>query len=149
MGKLTDLGASLIARCCRDLHRLDLSCNRSITSKGIDTILRGCPHLLELDVIGADFQAEDLQRLLPLSSTLLLFGFDSGSHSRSADDLKEGGIVACGGRTLLMHLNRGLLEPQGLREQHRQQQQQSKTLIEQAFERDNDSTTHNLSEAIA
>ena len=104
----------------------------------------------ELSVSGAVLPVQDLKHLLPLSSTLLLFRFDSGSFNfGSSNDVLHvrGALAASGGRTILTHFYKGLMEPAGLSDQHKQQQIQSKELLKQAGDRALDPSDHNEYEA--
>jgi hypothetical protein len=152
LGQLSDAGVAVIARCCPGLQLLDLDFNRKITTNGVAAILRGCPHMRELSVCGAVLHAQDLKLLLPLSSTLLLFRFDSGSfHFGSSHDIQHvrEALAASGGRPILTHFYRGLVEPPGLSEAHRQQQMQSKELVKQAGYRTVDPSVHNEYEELS
>jgi len=138
---LTDDGFAVIARCCPKLQSLNVSYHRRATVSGVKTILENCKHLRELYVTNVQIDASELETLVSLSSTLLLFGRFCGLGSNK-EDLRDA-IVASGGRILFLLEFAGLAELSGLPAHVSAKAAESRKLVEEANEKQGDPAIHN------
>lgn len=103
-GSVTDQSIDIIVnKVGSTVQALDFVNQRQITPAGLETILRKCPLLRSLKIVGLELTVQDLERLLPLSSTLLLFGFGKSLPYTSEENLEQWipAVLATEGRTIL------------------------------------------------
>jgi len=104
-GSVTDRSIEIIVnKVGSTVQELVFANQRQITPAGLETILRGCPLLRSLKMVGLELTVEELERLLPLSSTLLYFVFGKGPpFTKREENLEQWipAVLATEGRTIL------------------------------------------------
>jgi len=108
VGGLTDHSMKIIVeKVGGSIQELNLDFQTQITPAGLETILRGCPNLVFLTILGAKFTPEELERLLPLSPGLRKFSFgdlDMSARRNETVDRWIPAILATEGRTVIFQL---------------------------------------------
>ena len=131
---LTDQGMAVIARCCPNLHSLDVDYQELATYAGARTILQSCRNLRELHIDRFRITVPELLTLLSSSNNHRLAIIECDPPNFGPAEVKRV-VQASGGRTLVISSLRGMVDVPGLSREHAAAQARAKQLVEQASER--------------
>lgn len=104
-GSLTDRGIAIIVeKIGGTVQQLSFFNQTLVTPVGLECILRGCPLLRRLEISGSHFEVQDLERILPLSSTLIVFRFGNVPPFKKDNNLERffPAVLATNGRIILV-----------------------------------------------
>jgi hypothetical protein len=138
-GFLTDKTCQFLANGCPDLQTLDLGYQRKVTTWGLALVLTACRRLRELQT-SATLELPDLVRLIQMSPTLLVLGFETRIFS---DAMFRQVIESTGGQTVLFQFVQGLIEVSGLTQRCQQTYSRNKEVLMENSKRSHQPTVYN------
>ena len=108
MGSVTDRSIEIIVQTIGStVEELDFGWQLQVTATGFETILRGCPRLRSLKLNGFTPTVQEMERVLPLSASLIFFNFGTGAgtgYGKSVDQDKWlPAVLATEGRVFLQN----------------------------------------------